>query len=97
MEQFKRCLVRAPLFERIDNGDSGLLEIGPIPCRDGQSVHEGRRSDQAVLDRHRPTRCAETGDQLGPAQARGSIPRQTAQPSDTVGEPAFEPCSPPAT
>ena len=29
--------------------------------------------------------------------ALGSIPRQAAQPSDTVGEPAFEPCSPPAT
>ena len=90
-------LVRAPSFERIDNGDSGFLEIDPIPCRDGQPVHEGRRSDQAVLDRHRPTRCAETGDQLGPAQAGGGIPRQAVQASDTLGEPAFEPCSPPAT
>ena len=66
--------------ERVNDLDSGLFEIGTIACGDDQAMDEGRGRNQTILDRHGAARRTKTGEQLGPAQARLRLPRETMEP-----------------
>jgi len=74
----------------VDDLDARRLEVGAIASGNDQTVDEGRRCDQAILDRHGAARCTKTGQQLRPAQARLRLPRQTMDPLNPRVEPRLE-------
>ena len=53
--------------KRIDDLDSCLFEITAVPGDDCELVNEGRRCDQAVLDRHGSAFGAKLGEKASPA------------------------------
>src|SRR5579864_509871 len=64
----------------VDDLDARRLEVGAIASGNDQTVDEGRRCDQAILDRHGAAGGTKTGQQPGPAQTRLRLPRQTMDP-----------------
>ncbi len=54
-------------------------------------MDEGRRRDEAVLDRHGTAGRAKMGEQRRPPQAGLGLPRQTVQALHTRIEPSLEP------
>ncbi len=55
------------ITEGIDELDTGFLEVAAVSGNNRQIVEQGSGGDEAVLDRHSATRCAETCDQFCPA------------------------------
>lgn len=56
----------APMFERVDDANVGLREIGAVSRDHRQAVRERGRGDQAVLGRHRPAGGTQAGEELCP-------------------------------
>jgi len=76
--------------KRIDDAHAGLREISAVPGGDRQAVDDRRRSNEAILDRHSPSRCAKTRKQFRPLEARVCVPRQTVKTPDPGVEPALQ-------
>src|SRR5271168_801033 len=76
--------------KRIDDAHATVQKIRTVSRGNCQTVDGRRRSDEAVLDRHGFSRCLKTRQQFCPFQARGCVPSQTVEPSDSRVEPAFQ-------
>lgn len=64
-------LLAAVVSEWIHHVDRRLGEITHITSRDGQTVDQGGRRDQAIFDRHRAPPGAKLREQLCPPQSGG--------------------------
>ena len=76
--------------ERIHHLDTARLEVSCIAGGQDESVHEGRRRDEAVLDLHRLAEPSETRQERRPAKSRVGVPRHALHPPPDVVEPPFE-------
>ena len=85
-------MCHAPLRwgEGIENSRARLHEISLVSRNDRQIMNQGGGRDQTILDRHGSPGGTKLGQELGPAQARGSLPLQTMNFLDSLREPAFQ-------
>ena len=104
LEQLCRYVMRPPLSqerlgrhrepiqlpERIEHLDAGRLEIGLIPGDDHQVMDEGRRGDQAVLDRHGAATLSQVRQEGRPSQTCFWLPVQALDAPDPFIEPTLQ-------
>src|SRR5215211_4086451 len=76
--------------ERVEKLYCGLFEVATVSRHDHEAVHERRRGDETVLDRHGTTGRTQPRDKLRPPKSRHCLPRQTVQLTDAPRKPRFE-------
>src|SRR5437016_7071068 len=65
--------------EGIDDGNTGLREINAVSRSDRQTVDDGGRCDETILDGHRFSGSARLRQQFRPLQPRVRIPGKTME------------------
>ncbi len=76
--------------EWIDDTHASVDEISTISRGNRQTVDEGRRRDEAILDWHGFPRGAKTRQQFRPFQPRVRVPGKTVENPDARVEPTFQ-------
>ena len=69
-------------------------KIPRIVRRYRQPMHQRRRGNQTILDRHRPPRCPQLRQQFRPSQTRRRFPRKAMNLLNPLGKPAFQTSTP---
>jgi len=76
--------------EWVDDAHASVHEISTISRGNRQTVHEGRRRDEAILDWHGFPGCAKTRQQFRPFQPRVRVPGKAVEKPNSRVEPAFQ-------